>query len=631
MGNLTVKNPPEFTSEVHKTEKEEFITAELENEIKSALLNNDVFLKALAEAIKKKSDEHIEDSDIHVTSQDKQIWNAKAKTDVATQLTDGLESAADKKKLDGIAEGADVNQNAFSNIKVGDVTISANGETATFILAAGDNITISADNATKQIRVTANIDGGNADMVDGYHAEHFAAADHGHDYIPTDASCNKNWNWYGQDGQPTWIWGGEDGTNMYVYNPSNFSVNYANSAGNAATLDGHYASAFAGNSHNHDGAYLPYIAGLTSGYVRTGQKDGTTIGDSATAEGSNTTASGRRAHAEGLLTTASGEEAHVEGWATMASGDVSHAEGWLTTASGGRAHAEGQNTTASGDVSHAEGWATTASGNYSYANGRSSIAYGICSKAMGYYVVANTHYQTIIGRYNVIMGDGVNYYPQSDSLFIVGNGDAEENRKNVFRVQGNGSIYSTGAYNTSGADYAEYFEWADENPKNEDRVGYFVTIIEDKIKIANSGDYILGVVSGTASVIGNSQEDQWKGMELHDEWGRVITEEVVVPEKTEDIETEDGTKETIVIMPKHTEIRPKINPNYDNLQKYTPRSQRSEWSPIGMLGVLLVRDDGTCQVNGFCKVANGGIATKADFGYRVIKRIKENIIKVILK
>lgn len=40
-------------------------------------------------------------------------------------------------------------------------------------------------------------------------------------------------NWRGKDGQPTWLWGGEDGSNMYVYNPSNFSVNYANSAGSA--------------------------------------------------------------------------------------------------------------------------------------------------------------------------------------------------------------------------------------------------------------------------------------------------------------------------------------------------------------------------------------------------------------
>lgn len=41
-------------------------------------------------------------------------------------------------------------------------------------------------------------------------------------------------NWSGQSGQPSWLWGGSDGTNMYVYNPSNFSVNYAKSAGSVA-------------------------------------------------------------------------------------------------------------------------------------------------------------------------------------------------------------------------------------------------------------------------------------------------------------------------------------------------------------------------------------------------------------
>ena len=62
-----------------------------------------------------------------------------------------------------------------------------------------------------------------------------ANSSHTHPYIPTSASCNKNWHWKGQGGQPTWLWGGEDGTNMYVYNPSNFSVNYANSANSAVT------------------------------------------------------------------------------------------------------------------------------------------------------------------------------------------------------------------------------------------------------------------------------------------------------------------------------------------------------------------------------------------------------------
>lgn len=45
---------------------------------------------------------------------------------------------------------------------------------------------------------------------------------------------NLNFHWSGKDGQPTWLWGGEDGINMYVYNPSNFSVKYATSAGSVA-------------------------------------------------------------------------------------------------------------------------------------------------------------------------------------------------------------------------------------------------------------------------------------------------------------------------------------------------------------------------------------------------------------
>lgn len=83
-------------------------------------------------------------------------------------------------------------------------------------------------------------------------SDKYAQKEHTHNYIPTSASCNRNWNWNGQGGQPTWVWGGEDGTNMYVYNPANFSVNYASSAGNADTLDGYHASSFSQTGHTHN-------------------------------------------------------------------------------------------------------------------------------------------------------------------------------------------------------------------------------------------------------------------------------------------------------------------------------------------------------------------------------------------
>lgn len=65
----------------------------------------------------------------------------------------------------------------------------------------------------------------------------YTPAAHTHDYIPTSASCNRNWQYSGQGGTPNWVWGSNtaDGSTNYVWSPSNFSVNYANSAGSATS------------------------------------------------------------------------------------------------------------------------------------------------------------------------------------------------------------------------------------------------------------------------------------------------------------------------------------------------------------------------------------------------------------
>lgn len=387
---------------------------------------------------------------------------------------------------------------------------------------------------------------------------------------------------------------------------ANKRVSYAASAGNADTLDGLHESAFARSSHTHSYTSINgRPTGLDSGFVRTGQRPGTVIGDRATAEGSNTTASGMFAHAEGGNTTASGRWSHAEGASTTASFDYTHAEGSSTIASATAAHAEGDRTTASGHAAHAEGVSTTASGRFSHAGGYGTIAEG--------------DYQTAIGQYNIANN--------SNSKLVIGGGNSNDIRKNIFRVTYNG-VFGAGAYTSSGADYGEYFEWFDGNPENEDRIGYFVTLDGERIKIAQAGDYVLGVVSGTASIIGNGYEDQWKGMELHDVWGRTILEEYVEPAEYRELEQPDGTNERLCIRPETSSMRPKINPDYDSSSPYTPRSKRPEWDVIGMLGVLRVRDDGTCQVNGYCTVADGGIATTSAQGYRVLGRLADNIIKI---
>lgn len=73
-----------------------------------------------------------------------------------TSTTDGgLMSQADKTKLDGIATGAEVNQNAFSNITVGSTTIQADGKTDTLTLVASSNITLTPDATNDKVTIAA--------------------------------------------------------------------------------------------------------------------------------------------------------------------------------------------------------------------------------------------------------------------------------------------------------------------------------------------------------------------------------------------------------------------------------------------------------------------------------------------
>lgn len=318
---------------------------------------------------------------------------------------------------------------------------------------------------------------------------------------------------------------------------------------------------------------------------------------------------------------ASGICSHSEGYGTSATGDWSHAEGNTTTASGDKSHAEGVSTTASGFASHAEGSLATASGAQAHAEGTSTEASGHSSHASGYGTIAND-YQTALGKYNKSSAGPTSNSDTSGDIFIVGNGSSSS-RANAFRITTAGKPYGLAAYGSSGADYAEYFEWLDGNPDNEDRRGYFVTLDGEKIRKANSDDkYILGIISATASVEGDVQSEEWKEMYLKDTFGNKLTETVEVKETTD----EQGN-----VIPAHTETRWILNPDYDSTKQYISRDKRKEWSPVGMLGKLIVIDDGTCKVNGYCKVSDDGTATTSETGYRVLSRIDETHVKVIFK
>lgn len=177
-----------------------------------------------------------------------------------------------------------------------------------------------------------------------------------------------------------------------------------------------------------------------------------------------------------------------------------------------------------------------------------------------------------------------------------------------------GGIVIANQFNNIGGDYAEYWEWEDGNTNNEDRVGHFVTFHKSKIRLSSSGDNLskVGVVSATPSIVGDSDNKEWKRKYEADIFGRTIYE---------DVEDENG----------NMVHRMKLNPEYDETQKYIKRKDRPEWDPIGTHGKLVVIDDGTCVEDGFCKPTDGGIATASDDGFYVMERLDENHIRIYIK
>ena len=358
-------------------------------------------------------------------------------------------------------------------------------------------------------------------------------------------------------------------------------------------------------------------------------------------EGNNTNADGIGSHAEGSFTNANGIGSHAEGLVTTANGNCSHAEGHVTTADGIGSHAEGYYSEAKGQGSHAEGLYTKAEGQGSHAGGVGTRAY---------------EGMTAIGRYNSIDSDIYG----SDILFAIGNGKHDNDRKNAFSVNKNGNVYFNNncvfytafeddpcyievpegtsknlkifadhdvilagnhgvkiqssdlfvtndvyanAFYPTGSDYAELFEWYDGNKKDEDRTGYFVTITTDgKIKKAKNTDEILGIVSACPGIIGNNPLE-WHKKYKRDVFGRLLYDE---------------------------NNKPIINEEYDETQQYIRRSQRKEWSPIGLLGQLIVLDDGSCIAGKKCSVNKNGIATNGD-SYLVLQRLDDNHIKILFK
>ena len=143
-----------------------------------------------------------------------------------------------------------------------------------------------------------------------------------------------------------------------------------------------------------------------------------------------------------------------------------------------------------------------------------------------------------------------------------------------FNLRGDGNAFADGSWSGGGADYAEYFEWSDSNPDEEDRRGISVVLDGDKIREAVAGEDPIGVISGNPSVVGDAAWNKWSGKYLRDEFGTYIQEDY-------EVEDEDGN--TVI------QQRRKLNPAYDPDVEYLSREERPEWDCVGLMGKLRIR------------------------------------------
>lgn len=345
------------------------------------------------------------------------------------------------------------------------------------------------------------------------------------------------------------------------------------------------------------------------------------LGSADTYSETPTEASGYGAVAIGKGAKASGSRSVAMGVGATSSGKASVALGDGTTSTGQGSFAVGVGCTASNYTAFACGEKNTASAYNAFAGGSGSVASHANAVAIGRALKTGKGNHAVFGQYNDSTAN-------TDSLLTVGKGTSDSTRSNAFDVKSNGNILVGGKSVHSGADYAEFFEWTDGNPNAEDRIGLIVALDGEKVRPAMPGDDVLGIVSGTAAVLGDSAAMYWKDKYLTDEFGRTICDMVEEFIELPDPETGEMVKESTGLMP-----QPRLNPNFDPDSTYIPREARKEWDQIGMMGKLYVRDDGTLAAGDYGCPGENGVLTKSDSktNIRVMKRTGDNIVLVLLK
>lgn len=229
------------------------------------------------------------------------------------------------------------------------------------------------------------------------------------------------------------------------------------------------------------------------------------------------------------------------------------------------------------------------SGQYNTVSAARNIVNGQRNSVTNTDNIVNGNDNTVNGYQNIVNGNsnsagvsrclmiGQNHSGSGGDMAIIGGNGAVVswryllmigNSGNIFTVDYQGNVEAAGQYGTIGADYAEFFEWEDGNPGGEYRRGMLVALDGDKI-IPAQGDDFIGIISDNPAVLGN-----------------------MTPDKLSD-------------------------PKY---------------APVGLIGRLVVRDNGTCRPNGYVSARDGiAVASIRKTPARVLRRIDETHVEVLLK
>lgn len=170
-----------------------------------------------------------------------------------------------------------------------------------------------------------------------------------------------------------------------------------------------------------------------------------------------------------------------------------------------------------------------------------------------------------------------------------------DNGTDIFKVDGAGAVFANNSFYSNGACYAEMFEWADGNSRNENRNGFTVAFdANGKLRVADEGDPIVGVVVPHAAFVGNSMWNHWHSKyakktfnytivewlemettKLKSFYKQNLSKDFALPENAVEIQTDEHGNDLC----KHA-----LNPSWDKAKEYTGREKRNNWAIVCILG-----------------------------------------------